>query len=53
MALWLKALLWIAIVLLPGGLLLLPVMIAFQERERRMRIAARPAGQSERASRRA
>jgi hypothetical protein len=54
MALWLKALLWIAIVLLPGGLLLVPVAIAFRERERRGRAAARQAAPDpDRASHRA
>jgi hypothetical protein len=33
MALWVKALLWIAVVLLPGGLLLLPVLVALHGEE--------------------
>jgi hypothetical protein len=31
---WLKTLLWLAVVLLPGGLLLLPVLYALHRRER-------------------
>lgn len=30
---WLKTLLWLAVVLLPGGLLLLPVLYALHRRE--------------------
>ncbi len=37
MAFGLRMLLWLAIVFLPGGLLLLPVALAFSERERRQR----------------
>lgn len=44
MALWLKATLWIAVVLLPGGLLLVPVLLAFHRRDRRDRARAVPAG---------
>ena len=33
MAFWLKLLLWTAVVLLPGGLLLLPVLYALHRRE--------------------
>ncbi len=42
MALALKALLWIAIVLLPGGLLLVPVLLAFSRHERRARARRLP-----------
>ena len=33
MVFWLKLLLWTAVVLLPGGLLLLPVLYALHRRE--------------------
>jgi hypothetical protein len=40
MGIWIKAFLWIAIVLLPGGILLIPVLIGFHERDRRKRLRA-------------
>jgi hypothetical protein len=40
MGLWIKAFLWIAVVLLPGGILLVPVLVGFHERERRKRLRA-------------
>ena len=43
MPIWGKALLWIAVVLLPGGLLLAPIVLAFSHRERR-RARAVPIG---------
>lgn len=42
MAVWVKAILWIAVVLLPGGLLLAPVVLAFHQRDRRARARAVP-----------
>ncbi len=44
MALWLKATLWIAVVLLPGGLLLVPVLLAFHRRNRGDRAPAEASG---------
>ncbi len=44
MALWVKAMLWIGLVLLPGGLLLAPVLYAFHRRDRRARVRAVPVG---------
>ena len=43
MGLWIKAFLWIAVVLLPGGILLVPVLVGFHERERRKRLRRPPA----------
>lgn len=40
MAGWIKGVLWIAVVLLPGGILLAPVLIGVHERERRARLRA-------------
>lgn len=44
MAIWVKALLWIGLVLLPGGLLLAPVLYAFHRGERRARVRSMPVG---------
>ena len=40
MALWLKALLWVAVLVLPGGLLLAPVLLAVHHKERLARAEA-------------
>lgn len=40
MALWLRALVWIAVVVLPGGLLLLPLLLADAVRRRQLERAA-------------
>ena len=40
MTLWVKVLLWLAVVILPGGMLLLPVIYAMTRSERRRSDAA-------------
>lgn len=46
MALWLKVLFWIAVVVLPGGVLLLPLAVAVHRRRPQPQPAGEPPSRS-------